>query len=199
MKDNNQKKLSKKFWIITFIFSLIVICFFIVGVVVFVNKKPEVINKTSYGGTIKLNYTSNSNVFSIENLKLISDDEGMKMLDAGMYYDFSVVSNLNKSKNVTYEISIEKVLGKSNVDDKDIKIYLEKEDSGSYKSVLKPTNYQKIKKTSNVGTKKGMVLYKNTINKSSTDNYRLRIWLSDKSSLTEGKYAVEVNINAKAK
>lgn len=199
MKDNNQKKLSKKFWIITFIFSLIVICFFIVGVVVFVNKKPEVINKTSYGGTIKLNYTSNSNVFSIENLKLISDDEGMKMLDAGMYYDFSVVSNLNKSKNVTYEISIEKVLGKSNVDDKDIKIYLEKEDSGSYKSVLKPTNYQIIKKTSNVGTKKGMVLYKNTINKSSTDNYRLRIWLSDKSSLTEGKYAVEVNINAKAK
>lgn len=199
MKDNNQKKLSKKFWIITVILSLFVISFFIVGVVVFVNKKPEVINKTSYGGTVKLNYTSNSNNYIIDNLNLISDEEGMKMIDDGKYYDFSVVSTLKNSKSISYEISIKKIIDKSNVDDKDIRIYLEKEDSGSYKSVLKPSNYQKIKKTSAIGTKDGMILYKNTVNKSSTDNYRLRIWLSDKSSLSEGKYAVEININANAK
>lgn len=199
MKDNSKKKLSKNFWLITIVFSSVIFCFFIIGIVIFVNKKPKVINRSENGGTVKLKYTSNSNSFIIDKLSVLSDIEGMKMSESEKCYDFSVESSLKKSKSITYELSIKKISDKSNVDDKYIRIYLEKEDSGSYKSVLKPVNYQKIKKISKIGTKDGMILYKQTITKTSTDNYRLRIWLSDKSLLTEGKYAVEVNIKAIAK
>jgi hypothetical protein len=44
-----------------------------------------------------------------------------------------------------------------------------------------------------------MVLYKVKKNTSGTTNYRLRMWLSDKSTMLVGNYSVEVSINGKAK
>ena len=87
----------------------------------------------------------------------------------------------------------------NSISDNDIKVYLEKEDSGSYNSILKPVKYTPLKKKTELGTKNGMVITKQVVKKNTIDNYRLRIWLSDSSKSASGNYAVEININAIAK
>ena len=72
-------------------------------------------------------------------------------------------------------MSIRKVKG--NVSDDDIIIYLEKEDSGTYSPILKPTSYKPLKKDSKSGTKKNnMILITEEKNKSAIDNYRLNFF-----------------------
>lgn len=193
------EKLTKKFWIIVLLISVIIVSLLITGIVVHLNRKPTIITKTENGGEVKLNYTTNSNKYILTDIVPTKDDEGKKLTGDEKVYNFSVSSKLKKSNSITYEISIDKITEKSNLNDSDIKVYLEKEDSGTYNSILKPTKYSPIKKKTEVGTRDGMVITKQTVSKNTTDNYRLRIWLSETSKSISGNYAVEVNINAIAK
>ena len=63
-----------------------------------------------------------------------------------------------------------------------------------------PDKYKPLKKKNKFGTDVGsMVLVDTKKTNTSTDNYRLRIWLSDKSVTTDGNYSVKVVVNALAK
>ena len=194
-----QDKLTNKFWIIFILISVIIFLLFFVGIVIHLNRKPVVVTKTESGGIVRLNYTSNNNTYLLTGMTPMKDEEGKKVTDEEKVYNFSISSKLKKSNSITYEISVKKIVEKTDLNDNDIKIYLEKEDSGSYNSILNPIKYTPLKKKTEVGTKSGMVIAKQTVTKSEIENYRLRIWLSDSSKSVSGNYAVEVNINAMAK
>ena len=165
---------------------------------IFSNRKPEIVNEQLDGGTIDLSYTSDSSYLNINGAVPTTDEVGMVNNAEGGYFDFSVNTEFDDAKAITYELSIKKVKG--NVSDDDIIIYLEKEDSGTYSPILKPTSYKPLKKDSKNGTKKNnMILITEEKNKSTIDNYRLRTWVSDKSSVSNGIYQLEINIIAKAK
>ena len=175
-----KKGLSKTFWLL-----FIIIFLLLLGVVVFAfvmdsKKEPDVIVKTKDGGKIKLNYSSLKNVFTLTDIKPITDDIGI---------------NLSDNEILKNDIPLKRKAGKGEEEGK-----VEKEDSGAYNGLLKPSKFIPLKKDSVSGTKKGnMIIAKETVKKSGKSNYRLRIWLSSSSLMVMGDYSVEINISAVAK
>ncbi len=199
-KKEKKGSLSKRFWLIISTVCVVLLIFAIVGIVVFSNRKPQLIKKTEKGGNVTLNYSSTSNILQINNGGPISDAFGIVNNEAGMYFDFTVKTDITNAKKVDYEIAVKKISLDTNVPDNNIKVYLEKEDSGTYNSVFKPKLYTPLKKKTELGTEKGsMVLVKQTRNKTTEDNYRLRTWISEDSLITAASYSLQVNIKAKAK
>lgn len=197
MKPKNS---NKAFLILMLLVSSLLICLIVIGFVVFSLKGPKINEEEENGADIILSYSSNISGLEIRNAKKVKDADGVLNLKDGEYFDFSVEVLLDNASKVEYEISIVKDSFNSTISDEDIKIYLEKEKEGTYTKVFGPDNFTSLKEMNEFGSKKGsmpLVSVKKT--KSSTDNYRLRMWLSDKSSLDNGSYAVEVEVNGVAK
>ena len=199
-KKGKKENLSKRFWVIISTVCIILLVFAIVGIVVFSTRKPQLIRKTEKGGTVSLNYSSTSNILQVSNSGALSDAVGIVTNEDGKFFDFTVKTNITSAKKVKYEISVKKISLDTNVPDNNIKVYLEKEDSGTYNSVFKPKLYTPLKKKTELGTEKGsMILVKQTTTKTEEDNYRLRSWISEGSLITDASYSLQVNIKAKAK
>ena len=192
--------LSKNFWIAVIAICSCLIIVITIGFISFHNRKPEIVEEEANGGYVTLNYTSEVNALTILKAEPMSDANGMKNLKEGQYFDFSVDVNVDGAPKVEYEISVIKDKKASTISDDDIRIYLEKEDSGTYTKVFGPEKFTPAKNYSSLGSEIGsMVLFGNIRTKSCVDNYRLRIWLSDKAEVKEGSYSVEVDIHAVAK
>lgn len=200
MENKKSEEISKKFWYLIGLIALILVIVVTVGFIIYANRKPEVIDKKVKGGSIVLNYTDNITGLSLKNIKPTTDAIGMKNEKDGEYFDFSIDIELNKAKEIDYELAVVKDDALSTISDDDIKIYLEKEDSGAYNKVFGPESYKKIKKDTKLGSPEGsMVLLKEKRKKDVKENYRLRMWLSDKSVTKQGNYSVEVIVNGIAK
>ena len=147
-----------------------------------------------------MNYTDNITGLSIVDATPTTDSIGMKNSKDGQYFDFSIEVHLENAKTVEYEVAAIKDASNSTISDDDIKIYLEKENSGTYTKVFKPAGYVPIERDTELGSPEGsMVLARVKQIKDSTDNYRLRMWISDKSVTKKGNYTVEIVVNGKAK
>lgn len=199
-KNKKAQELSKNFWI-----SVICLCTFLtllitIAFVVFANRDPDVIEKEENGGYVTLNYTTQTSALSIVNASPTIDAVGMKKSEVGQYFDFSVDVNLEDASKVEYEISVLRDEKKSTISDEDIRIYLEKEDSGTYTKLFGPEEFKPMKNYSSVGSEVGSMVLANIKKiKAGTDNYRLRLWMSDKAVSTGGSYYLEVDIHAVAK
>lgn len=181
--------------------SIVLLALLLVGIIVFFNQPKEVVNENKEGGSVSLSYTDSKNVLSIVGATPLDDSVAIKDLTGDNYFEFSVETKLKEASEVDYEIAIKKNTT-STIEDKDIKIYLEKENSGSYAKVFGPDKFTGLKKATELGTKKGeMVLTKVTNRKSVVENYRLKIWLSSTAipSETNNSYSVEILLNGKAK
>jgi hypothetical protein len=189
--------LSLKLWI----FIVLLCCFF--GLIlyqsflVFQKNRVEILEKEALGANISLEFDNNTNVITLEDFTPTKDTVG-KTSGSDKYYDFAVNVHLKQASNVHYEISVKKSYN-SNIKDEDVRIYLEKrnEFTGAYEPVLQPTSFSPLKASTVIGSPKGsMVLYDNSSKKSDKDHYRLRMWLSDKSTTTSGVYSIELQVNA---
>lgn len=195
--EENKGKLTSRFWITTFLVCLVLVVAGIVGFVVFNHRSPDVIEKDEDGGYVTLNYSSEVNALSLFNAKPTTDAVGMKNTE---YFDFSVDVNLEGAPKVEYEISLIKDEEASTIKDEDVRIYLEKEESGTYTKVFGPEEFTPSKNYTGVGSELGSMVLTNVKKiKSETDNYRLRIWMSDKAIASTGNYSVEVDIHAISK
>lgn len=197
---NKEVKQSNYFWylIVGIIFVMILVAS--IGFVAFSNREDEVIEKNSDGAKVYLNYSSDIPGLKLTNMTPTSNDVSMNELKEGYYFDFSVEVDMLKAKEYEYEISVVKDSNNSSIVDDDVRVYLEKEDSGSYVQVFEPNKYSPLKKKSDLGSPKGsMVLYTESCSKDCSNNYRLRIWLSDSSTVTIGSYGVDVIVNGVAK
>lgn len=155
-------------------------------------------SKDDVKANVSMTYTESTNGISIENASPTSDEVGKKLNGKNEYFDFTVsTKNPNKSK-VVYEIAAVKDKN-STISDNDIRIYLEKQVSGTYEEIVKPQPFKPIAKNSKIGSPKGSMLLKKVKTKvSSNDNYRLRMWLSDKANIQDVKtYAVKINVYGK--
>ena len=180
--------------------SLIIIIMIAVGFYFFVNREEKVIEKNVNGGQITLNYTNNITGLSLKDIVPTTDAVAMKDLTENNYFDFFIDVDLKGAKYIEYEIAAVKDSKESTISNDDIRIYLEKEKSGTYTKVFGPSKYVPIKEDTKLGSEKGsMILVQSKANKSSKDSYRLRMWLSDTSLLPSGNYYIDVVVNGTAK
>lgn len=199
-KDKKGEELSKEFWIAVISICSFMIVLITIGFVVFSNRAPDVIEKEEDGGNVTLNYSTSTNALTLYSATPTTNSVGMKNMIAGQYFDFSVDVDLAGAPKVEYEISVIKDVSSSNIPDDDIRIYLEKEDSGTYVKMFGPEKFTASKNYSSVGSEIGSMVLANVKKiKSGTDNYRLRIWLAENSVATGGSYSVEVDIHAISK
>ena len=196
----NSKDSKGAFIILMLTVVLILSGLIVAGYIAFSLREQEVVEEEENGADIVLNYSTNYSGLEIKSATKMKDDDGIINLKEGEYFDFSVEVLLDNAASVEYEVSIEKDEANSTIPDSDIRIYLEKEKEGTYTKVFGPEKFTPLKKTSKHGSKKGsMPLVEVKKTNSNTDNYRLRMWLSDKSKLTTGTYSVNVEVNGIAK
>ena len=194
------KEVVPKFLIFELSICVIFVIVLAIGIAVFANRDEEVVVKKEKGANIVLNYSSNVNGLSIKGATPTTDSVGLQKSEDGEYFDFSVEVKLDNAPSLEYEIAAVKDKVNSTIADDDIRIYLEKEKSGTYTKVFGPSKYTPLKKKDKFGTHAGsMVLLNTKKTNTSTDNYRLRMWLSDKSVTTSGDYSIEIVVNAIAK
>lgn len=182
--------------------SLIIGIILILLVSIHLTGDKKVIYQKLEGGTVTLSFMDDFNGISIKNASTTSDSVGMKMDGADQYFDFSIITKINEASKIDYEISIIKDTTKSTTIDDYVRVYLEKLVDGSYSSVFGPVTYEPISKDTSLGSKNGsMVLYKERRTSSGTDNYRLRVWLSDEAKIKKGSrqdITILVYVNGKA-
>ena len=189
--------LSKNFWIALSSICGFLIVFVTTGFIFYKLSNTEVVEKSADGGYVTLNYVTDADALTLVNANPTVDATGMK---ENSYFAFSVDVDLKEASKVEYEISLKKDEELSSISDNDIKIYLEKENNGVFMKSFGPEKFTPIDKTSNIGTSRGNMILANVKKiKSGTDNYRLRIWLSDNSTSMNKSYSVEVEIKAIAK
>ena len=194
LKENGGKL---KLIIIVSIISVLLLLLLVIMIVAFYNKPKEVITNKKVGGEVNITYTDKSSTLNVVNLTPVEDSTAIKDLTGDNYFEFSVETKLQGAKEVNYEIAITKNADKSTINDSDIKIYLEKENSGSYSKVFGPSKFKGISKASDLGTPKGsMVLAKVTNKKSIIENYRLKVWLSNTASpgTVPQNYSLDINL-----
>lgn len=194
VKDNDSKK---KLVIIISLVSALILVLLIVMFVVFFSSPKKVITDNQVGGEVNISYTDKSSTLNLVNITPVEDSVAIKDLTGENYFEFSVETKVDGAKEVNYEISVSKNADKSTVNDEDIRIYLEKENSGSYTKVFGPAKFKGISKQSDLGTPKGdMILTKVTNKKSITENYRLKVWLSSSAtpSTVSQNYSLDINI-----
>ena len=197
-EEIENKEYSKKIiisLILVIILVLLVIC---LSFSAYIKMEQNKQSKDDVKANVSMTYTESTNGISIENASPTSDEVGKKLNGKNEYFDFTVsTKNPNKSK-VVYEIAAVKDKN-STISDNDIRIYLEKQVSGTYEEIVKPQPFKPIAKNSKIGSPKGSMLLKKVKTKvSSNDNYRLRMWLSDKANIQDVKtYSVKINVYGK--
>lgn len=193
---------DKKMLLLIGLISVGVIIVLIICFIVFFNNPKDVITKNVVGGEVSLSYTDKNNTLAIKNATPLEDSVGIKDLTGDNYFEFSVETKLKDAREVNYELNITKNNKDCTINDSDIKIYLEKEESGTYTKVFGPSSFKAIKKNTKLGSKKGsMVLTKINNKKSVIENYRLKIWLSNTlaSGTVSQDYSVDINVVGNAK
>jgi len=179
--------------------SVLVIGFIVTGFVIFSIKGKEIIEEEENGANLIITYTDNRTGLQIKDVHPTTDELGIKNLTKGEYFDFAVDVDLDNAARVEYEIALVKNIKTSSLTNDDIRIYLEKEESGTYTKVFGPDKFTPLTKKTKYGSKIGtMVIYKIKKANSTSDKYRLRMWMSEKAKDATGSFDVDVVINGKA-
>lgn len=197
-KDENS---SKKIIIAVIFISILVISVIGISFAVFIGSQHGSKDNTLSTGTISMTYTEDTNGISIVNALPITDTAGKVLSGNNEYFDFTVTTNIVGNSSVIYEIAAIKD-NSSTLKNDEIKLYLERQISGTYSEELAPGIYSPIENATEIGSPIGsMVLAQITRNSTTTDNYRLRMWINQSTQVdTVSKfYTVKVNVYGKTK
>lgn len=196
-----EKKGPNKVKILIIVVSCIILLIILLAFLGYFNGNKVKTKTIVSNGTVSMTYTDNSNGIDISDSTPISDKDGMALNGENQYFDFTVKSSMDGDAQIVYEIAVTKE-NKSTLDGKNIKIYLEKENNGTYEKVSDPKVYSPLLRKSLIGTPAGsMVINKVVCKNDCNDNYRLRMWVSQNAQLKESdnNFSIKVNIYAKAK
>lgn len=197
IEKNNSNGLSFKFLISLFSMSLLFIVVLCIGFLIHYRFDTKTVEDNKPGGNIKLVFTTEDSSINIPNSTPFVDSIGVLSI---YNFDFSVETKLKDASSVEYELSVSVNDELNTIPKEDIKVYLEKENSGTYSKFFGPSLFRTLKKDSLLGSKKGdMVIAEVKKIKSGVDNYRLRVWQADTSASSGGVISVEVKLNGKAK
>ena len=193
---------KKEKYSVGFIITIILLIFLVSILIFFAFKKyygrkPIIHYNEVVGGSVNLTYSDDSNIFSLNNYIPMDDITGMKLDSDDLMFDFTIKTIVGEANKINYDIYLSKE-NISDIKDEYIKIYLEKEIDGSYISVVPPINFKNNIDDSSIGDSI-MKLYSNNRTVSGNDNYRLRLWVSNKAVNNINKnYAVKVLLKGNA-
>lgn len=205
MNSTNNKQVNSSKFILFSVLLVTILVIIVIGLSFSVFKKVESTSdfrddnvKDNYNN-ISMTYTESVNGISIQDALPISDEVGKALSGTGEYFDFTIRSKFSKKASVTYEIAAIKD-EESTISNDQVKLYLEKQVSGSYEQVMEPNIFTPISNRSGVGSPEGsMILLQVKKNSSGSDNYRLRMWLKEDSTVQMDQvFTVKVNVYGKA-
>lgn len=200
--EEEKKGISKKVIYIIIGVSILFCVVLALAFYIFYSSPKEVKTEKAEAGSVSLTYADDFNGLTITNAIPTNDSVGMVENSVDKYFDFTVDTEVFDDVVVNYEISVEKDEISSTTMDSNIRVYLEEQSSGSYVKKFGPETFVPSKKKTKIGSPKGsMVLATVSKKKSSMDNYRLRLWLSDKAVVNPGdiqNFTFKVVVNGKA-
>ena len=156
-------------------------------------------------GAITMTYTESDNNINMSGALPITDKTGTVRLTEGEYFDFTISSNITGNVNINYEISAKDVTSSGRkIDGSNIKLYLTKVNSdGSEEALMLPETYSEEESANNyTGRPAGeMSLYTSSMNSSETNNYRLRMYVTEEyNPQGDGgglEFSVQINVYGK--
>ena len=178
----NKKGISRKIIIISF--CIVILILGIIGGAFYIQKSQpvDVIEETLPGGSVSLTYTDEENLFVIEKAIPTSDVVVTASDAADLYFDFTVTTDVDEASLIKYSVLLVKDESVSTAINENIKVYLEKQVDGTYKKVGDPKLFENNYKDEQIGNTI-MKIHEQKKRESGSDNYRLRIWLSDTAVL----------------
>ena len=197
--DIIKKESNNKIFIV--IICLFIFIFMVIGVsmATFTYTKEKDSVNTISTGNVSLNYTENTNGIDITNAYPMSDEVGRTLTDENQYFDFSIDASIKGDVVANYEIAAEKVEN-STLSNDEVKLYLEKETNNSYEEVMAPKHFTPLTKSTELGTMAGtMLLDSGSVSKTTTINYRLRMWVDSNTVVSELEKNFGVRVSIKAK
>ena len=156
-------------------------------------------------GAITMTYTESDNVISMDGALPTTDKTGTVRLKEGEYFDFTISSTITGNVNINYEISAKDVTSSDRkIDGSNIKLYLTKiTEDGSEEALMSSETYNEESIANDyTGRPAGeMSLYTSSMNSSETNNYRLRMYVTEEyNPQGDGgglEFSVKINVYGK--
>ena len=197
----SKKGISKGVLFISILIFLLAVGIVVGAFYIHNNQPVDVVEENLSGGAIALTYSDEENLFVIENAIPTSDLVGTKYDSAELFFDFTVKTELEDANSISYNVILVKDDILSTAKNENIKIYLEKQINGSYVKVVEPTIFKPNLNDGELGDN-AMSIYTYSKSKSGSDNYRLRMWVSDTAVFNAGEiqnFGVKVAVKGSAK
>ena len=184
------------------VFGVALLIVAIVGIsyAIFVFSAKSRVDNTVRSGGITFEYLEGDSVIDINDALPVSDEVGVRQTKS---FDFQVSSAIRGNTTVFYEVRAKSLTVDNKIDNQYVKIYLEKKDGGDFSTVLSPTTFKENPNTSltNISVDTNtMLLYSGKFSgkKAATTNYsdefRLKMWLSDKYLIDDVSRSFKIKV-----
>lgn len=191
---------SKQVLLSVFGVALLIVAIVGISYAIFVFSAKSRVDNTVRSGGITFEYLEGDSVIDINDALPISDEVGVKQTKS---FDFQVSSAIRGNTTVFYEVRAKSLTVDNKIDNQYVKIYLEKKDGGDFSTVLSPTAFKENPNTSltNISVDTNtMLLYSGSFSgkKATTTNYsdefRLKMWLSDKYLIDDVSRSFKIKV-----
>lgn len=191
---------SKQVLLSVFGVALLIVAIVGISYAIFVFSAKSRVDNTVRSGGITFEYLEGDSVIDINDALPISDEVGVKQTKS---FDFQVSSAIRGNTTVFYEVRAKSLTVDNKIDNQYVKIYLEKKDGGDFSTVLSPTAFKENPNTSltNISVDTNtMLLYSGRFSgkKATTTNYsdefRLKMWLSDKYFIDDVSRSFKIKV-----
>ena len=191
---------SKQVLLSVFGVALLIVAIVGISYAIFVFSAKSRVDNTVRAGGITFEYLEGDSVIDINDALPVSDEVGVKQTKS---FDFQVSSAIRGNTTVFYEVRAKSLTVDNKIDNQYVKIYLEKKDGGDFSTVLFPTAFKENTNTSltNISVDTNtMLLYSGRFSgkKATTTNYsdefRLKMWLSDKYLIDDVSRSFKIKV-----
>ncbi len=162
--------------------------------------KTGQVTNTITTGTISMSYSEPQNGITLTNALPMNDETGKALEGENNTFDFTVTATISGSGDTTINYAITAVTtpGTSLTDDY-VKVYLTNMNGSADTEILEPTVVSSLPKTSSddSGATDGQyILESGTFDATTTNSYRLRMWVADNFSVGQSSetYTLKVNV-----
>lgn len=191
---------SKQVLLSVFGVALLIVAIVGISYAIFVFSSKSRVDNTVRSGGITFEYLEGDSVIDINDALPVSDEVGVKQTKS---FDFQVSSAIRGNTIVFYEVRAKSLTVDNKIDNQYVKIYLEKKDGDDFSTVLSPTTFKENPNTSltNISVDTNtMLLYSGRFSgkKATTTNYsdefRLKMWLSDKYLIDDVSRSFKIKV-----
>lgn len=191
---------SKQVLLSVFGVALLIVAIVGISYAIFVFSAKSRVDNTVRSGGITFEYLEGDSVIDINDALPVSDEVGVKQTKS---FDFQVSSAIRGNTTVFYEVRAKSLTVDNKIDNQYVKIYLEKKDGDDFSMVLSPTTFKENPNTSltNISVDTNtMLLYSGKFSgkKAATTNYsdefRLKMWLSDKYLIDDVSRSFKIKV-----